>query len=79
MTKVKSRSALLVLLAASQARLAIEARRCQMTAVLPAIIGVAVLPFVGVDALNSDAVLGELRGCKSPNTLMLCKKRGLTS
>jgi hypothetical protein len=46
-----TRSALLVLLAASQARLAIEARRCQMTTVLLAIIGVAVLPFVGLDAL----------------------------
>jgi hypothetical protein len=46
-----ARSALLVLLAASQTGLAIEARRCQMTTVLLAIIGVAVLPFVGLDAL----------------------------
>src|SRR5215469_7432313 len=46
-----TRSALLVLLAASQARLAIEARRCQMTTVLLAIIAAAILPFVGLDAL----------------------------
>jgi hypothetical protein len=46
-----TRSALLVLLAASQTRLAIEARRCQMTTVLLAIIAAAVLPFVGLDAL----------------------------
>jgi hypothetical protein len=46
-----TRSALLVLLAASQTRLAIEARRCQMTTVLLVIIAVAVLPFVGLDAL----------------------------
>jgi len=46
-----TRSALLILLAASQARLAIEARRCQMTTLLLVIIGAAVLPFVGLDAL----------------------------
>jgi hypothetical protein len=46
-----TRSALLVLLAASQARMAIEARRCQMTTLLLLIIGMAVLPFVGLDAL----------------------------
>ena len=46
-----TRSALLVLLAASQARMAIEARRCQMTTLLLVIIGIAVLPFVGLDAL----------------------------
>ena len=46
-----TRSALLVLLAASQARMAIEARRCQMTTLLMVIIGMAVLPFVGLDAL----------------------------
>lgn len=46
-----TRSALLVLLAAGQTRLAIEARRCQMTTVLLAVIAVAILPFVGLDAL----------------------------
>ena len=46
-----TRSALLALLAASQARMAIEARECQMTTLLLVIIGVAVLPFVGLDAL----------------------------
>jgi len=46
-----TRSALLVLLAASMAPLAIEARRCQITTLVLVIIGVTVLPFVGLDAL----------------------------
>jgi hypothetical protein len=46
-----TRSALLVLLAASQAHLAFEARRRQVTTLLLVIIGAAVLPFVGLDAL----------------------------
>jgi hypothetical protein len=47
-----TRSALLVLLAASQAPLAIEARRRQLTTLVLVIIGAAVLPFVGLDALK---------------------------
>jgi hypothetical protein len=46
-----TRSALLVLLATSQARLAIEARRCQLTTLVLVIIGTSVSPFVGLDAL----------------------------
>jgi hypothetical protein len=46
-----TRSALLVLLATSQARLAIEARRNQLTTLVLVTIGVAVLPFVGLDAI----------------------------
>jgi hypothetical protein len=47
-----TRSALLVLLAASQAPLAIEARRRQLTTLVLVIIGAAVLPFVGLDTLK---------------------------
>src|SRR5215472_1454691 len=47
-----ARSALLVLLATSQAPLAIEARRRQLTTLVLVIIGAAVLPFVGLDALE---------------------------
>jgi hypothetical protein len=46
-----TRSALLVLLATSQAPLAVEARRRQLTTVVLVIICAAVLPFVGLDAL----------------------------
>ena len=47
-----ARSALLILLTSSQARLAIEARRCQITTLMLLIVGTTVLPFVGLDVLT---------------------------
>src|SRR5262249_37745098 len=46
-----TRSALLILLASSQARLAIEARRRQVTTLMLVIICTSVWPFVGLDVL----------------------------
>jgi hypothetical protein len=46
-----TRGALLVLLAASQAPLATEVRRCQLATLVLVIICAAVLPFVGLDAV----------------------------
>ena len=76
-----TRSALLVLLAASQAPLAIEMRRRQLRRSSLVIICAAVLPFVGIDALirHNLRQITRLLKITSLNSVTLCRKQRLAS